>query len=309
MKIDLRDRVIVITGASSGIGAATAICAANAGMDVVIAARRDDRLASVATAVERTGRRCLPMRCDVRCDEDVQQLVDQTIQKLGRLDVMFANAGHGLKLSVMDTPIAKMREIFETNFYGTIRCVHLAVEAMRRMARDRHEAASRLSSAGSSGYVGHILICSSVVSEIGLPLAGAYCATKAAQDAIASALRAELASEGIYVTSVHPSTTRTEFIAQSRAHAAPEVTPEVTPEVVPEIPSKVDTEVLSTSLDKLPNQGRVFVQSPQQVAAAMVRCLKRPRPEVWPMTGTKLAMALCTAWPTLASWAMRRVIW
>lgn len=264
---NIRDKVIVITGASSGIGAATAVACAQAGMDVVVAARRRERLMGVAQKVEQQGRRALPIVCDVNEDKDVNHLMDQTVSVFGRLDGLFANAGGGLIAPVMETTDQMMRDLFETNFFGTLRCVRAAVLAMRRQA------------SGTKGC--HILICSSCVSEIALPEYGAYCATKAAQDSIAQSLRAELTHEGIYVSSVHPVTTDTEFFDRSTQRS-------------PDALNK-----------RIPHQ--FILQSADHVASHIVRCLRKPHPEVWPHLWTRFGVAICTAFPRLAAWAMDRI--
>ena len=267
MARNLQDRVIVITGASSGIGAATAICCAQAGMHTVLAARRADRLDTVADRVRQMGRRALPVVCDVARDEDVSRLVKQTQDAFGRLDVMFANAGVGLVASVLDTPDAMMRDLFEINFYGTLRCIREAVPAIRASVD------------GPGG--GHVLICSSCVSELSLPHHGAYCATKAAQDSITQALRAELDHEGIAVSSVHPITTLTEFTQSADRNS-------------PADGSK-------------PAAHRYVVQSADRVARSIVHCLRKPCPEVWPHLPTRFAMAICTAFPRLSAKALRKM--
>jgi short-subunit dehydrogenase len=264
---NLQDRVIIITGASSGIGLATALCCAQAGMHTVLAARRADRLDAVADRVRQMGRRALPVVCDVARDEDVSRLVAQTQDEFGRLDVMFANAGAGLTASVLDTTDTMMRDLFETNFYGTLRCIREAVPAIR-------------ASANNHGG-GHVLICSSCVSEISLPYHGAYCATKAAQDSIAQSLRAELDHEGIAVSSVHPITTRTEFF-ESAARNSP-------------------------ARGSKPAARKYVVQSPDRVARSIVRCLRRPCPEVWPHLPTRFGVAICTAFPRLSAKALRKM--
>jgi short-subunit dehydrogenase len=266
MKRTLRDRVVAITGASSGIGAATALECARAGMHVVLAARREERLEAVARQVRDLGRRALVVRCDVRNDADVEKLVAATLAEFGRLDVMFANAGYGLTLPVADTTDRQMRDIFETNYYGTLRAVRAALPPMRA----RHD--------------GHIVICSSAASEIAPPRYGAYAATKAAQDAIACALRAEVAGEGIFVTSVHPIGTHTEFFAQA-------------------------AEMSNGVID--PNGGGTPVavrQSPEHVARCIVRGLRRPRAEVWPNPWSRLGIAVVTAFPGLGARALRRMM-
>ena len=258
--------MIVITGASSGIGAATAVACGQAGMDVVLAARREDRLSEVASRLERQGGRALVMPCDVQCDEDVARLFDRTLDRFGKLDVMFANAGYGIFSKVAETPPRLIRDVFETNFWGTVRCVQAAVPIMR------------------SNGGGHLLICTSAVSEIGLPMYGFYAATKAAQDAIAGAMRAELSTEGIVVSSVHPIGTATEF------H---DVVCRVSPDGYGDVG-------LNTPAN--------LVHSAEKVAGSIVRCLRRPCPEVWPSVGARFGLALTTAVPRLSAWAMRNLI-
>jgi len=261
----LEDKVIVITGASSGIGAATAIACAEAGMNVVVAARREEELRQVAARVEQMGVGALPVVCDVRQDDDVQRLIDTTIDTFGRLDVLFANAGYGIFGSVMDTSDRQVRDIFETNFFGTVRCIHAAVPAIRRTSEQ-----------------GHVVICSSAASEISVPMYGFYAATKAAQDSIGGAMRAELYSQGIYVTTVHPIGTRTAFfdiVKQKSVNAG----------------SGLNTPTAMT-------------HSSERVADAIVRCLRRPKPEVWPSVATRFAVALVTAVPSIGAWALRRIL-
>lgn len=268
----LTDNLILITGASSGIGAATALACARAGMDVVLAARRVEKLQGVAKQIETIGRRALAVACDVNRDDDVERLFDQTWQTFGRLDAAFANAGYGLFGSVLDTGLQTHRDIFETNYYGTLRTVRAAVPYLRKTDSDNP----------GSGLK-HLLICSSVVSEVGIPMFGAYCATKAAQDSIAGAMRAELADEGITVTSVHPVGTATEFGEQAREHSTD-----------------------NAASQRGSNTPKAFEQTAGHVADKIVKTLRRPRPEVWPSTLARYAAALTTASPRLTAWALRR---
>ena len=264
MRCDLTNRVIAVTGASSGIGAATAVACAAAGMDVALQARREERLQEVAAQVEKTGRGALIVLGDVDRDEDVDRLIAETTSRFGRLDAVFANAGFGLFGAVADAAPQQARAIFETNFFGTMRLIRAALPVMRRQ--------------GS----GHILICSSAVSEIGLPMNGLYCATKAAQDSIASAMRAELADEKIHVSSVHPVGTSTEFYE------------------VLQIRSGLDGKNFNTP--------SALIQTPEKVARAIVRCLRRPRPEVWPHLWSRFGLALVTAFPVLNERSMRSMM-
>ncbi len=267
MARDLTDKLIVITGASSGIGAATALACARAGMDIVLAARRVEKLETVAEQIETIGRRALAVPCDVNRDEDVDQLFDQSWRAFGRLDVAFANAGYGMFGSVLDTDLQAHRDIFETNYYGTLRTLRAATPYLKQ----------------NQGGLNHLLICSSVASEVGVPKFGAYCATKAAQDSVAGAMRAELADEGIYVTSVHPVGTTTEFGEQARTKSTDK-----------------------QAAERGSNTPKALTQTAEHVANCIVRALRRPRPEVWPSPFARLAVALGTACPRFAAHIMRR---
>ena len=195
MSIDLTGHVIVITGASSGIGAALAVEAAGAGMNVVLAARRADRLDQVAEQVRRTGAEALVVPTDVSRDDDVARLVERTVEHFGRLDVMCANAGYGFRAAVADLDPDMHRAVFETNYFGTVRCVQQAIPVMKRQQS------------------GHIMIVSSIVGRIGLPMYAAYSATKAAQAAFAMALRVELERYGIHADTVYEQIDALEMLA------------------------------------------------------------------------------------------------
>ncbi|MFP4143615.1 MAG: SDR family NAD(P)-dependent oxidoreductase [Phycisphaeraceae bacterium] len=264
MKRNLEGKHILITGGSSGIGAATALACADAGMNVTLAARREAQMQDVAREVEKRGRRALALRCDVRSDEDVRNLFAASWDHFGRLDVLFANAGHGLCSAVLDTSDEQHRGIFETNYFGTVRCLREAAEPIRK----------------TPDGLKHMMIVSSAASEIGLPWYGPYAATKAAQDALAGALRGELADEGIAVTSVHPVGTRTEFF-----------------DVAAELAGRPS---------QGPNTPAAFTQSARHVAEGVVKTIRKPRPELWPMPGARFGLAITTAFPRLAAWVMRR---
>jgi len=264
MARDLTDKVIVIAGGSSGIGAATAEHCAKAGMHVVLGARREDKLRAIAERVEAHGRRALCVRCDVNSGEDVQNLFDQAWDTFGRIDAAFANAGYGLASGVLDTTDDEHRAIFETNYFGTLRVVRSSVPYLRR----------------TENGLRHLLICSSVVSEIGVPWYGAYSATKAAQDCIAGALRSEL-QDDIEVTSVHPSGTRTEFFDTAEKKAGGAGSGEI-------------------------NAPKMFTQTPGQVARKIVAALRRPRAEVWPLGIVRFALGFATMFPGLTNFALKR---
>jgi NAD(P)-dependent dehydrogenase (short-subunit alcohol dehydrogenase family) len=196
------EMVVVITGASAGIGAALARELGGRGARLVLAARRIDRLEGLNREL---GGGHLCVACDVADVEQCRMLVERAASWGGRLDTVVCNAGYGCCKPVARTTPAEMREIFATNLMGTTDVIHYALPHMERQeVRD--------------GWRGQIVIVTSVVARRGPPYFGAYAATKCAQLGIAEALRVELGPAKIAVTSVHPMGTDTEFfeVAQAR---------------------------------------------------------------------------------------------
>ena len=184
------DRVLLITGASSGIGAATARAASAAGWRVVLAARSHDRLRALA---EELGgpERALAVRCDVTDWEEQQHMAAAAIAAFGRLDAVFANAGFGAARGFLaDTP-EHWREMVLTNIYGAALTLRATIPALRE---------SR----------GHLLLTSSVAGRRVLP-GSLYSCTKHAVTAMGEAARQELDGTGIRVTLIEPGMTDTPF--------------------------------------------------------------------------------------------------
>jgi NAD(P)-dependent dehydrogenase (short-subunit alcohol dehydrogenase family) len=198
MPAELDDKVILITGASSGIGAATAVACAEAGMHVTLAARREQQLKDVARRCVEAGPPGIKAQwviCDVEDDKSVRRAFAESWTYFGRLDAIYA-------------------------------------------------------------------------------------ASKAAQKSLADGLRAEVAPRGMYVTSVHPIGTRTEFFVRA-ARRSGLAKPEM------HVPDR-------------------WLQDPMRIGRGVVRAMRYRRSEVWGSTGVRLAMALMNAVPPLKAWAMRR---
>ncbi|WP_434381809.1 SDR family oxidoreductase [Melittangium boletus] len=194
-------RVALITGASSGIGRATALAYAARGAQVVLAARRESALRDVAREVEARGGRALAVRCDVTREDDVARLLHETRAAFGGLDVLVNNAGLGLYGPVEGFSEAQLRRVFEVNFFALVRVTQAALPLLRARAPGAQ-----------------IINVSSVLGHRGLPLLGGYGASKAAVNLLTESLRAELAAEGIRVLLVSPGLTETEF-RDARLHA------------------------------------------------------------------------------------------
>jgi short-subunit dehydrogenase len=186
-------RVIAITGASAGIGRATALRLARQGAAVAICARRTDRLAAVAAEIAAGGGLALPIAADVTRAEEMDAFVARTVERFGRLDVMMCNAGFGIAGAIDDIAPEQMQKLMDINYYGTYHATRAALPLFRRQ--------------GS----GHLIMVSSIVGKRGVPYMGAYSATKFAQVGLAECLRSELVGTNIHVSVVYPVSTETEF--------------------------------------------------------------------------------------------------
>ncbi len=181
----LNGKVVLITGASSGIGAAMAREFARRGADVVLMARRKERLEALALEVRARGRRALCFRCDVTVDGDLEAGVAQTLEELGRIDYVVANAGFGVAGAVHKLTLEDYRRQFETNVFGVLRTVHATRDAL-------------IASRGSLAIIG------SVMSYLTLPISSPYAMSKHAVRALAGSLRGEMAKYGVAVTLIAP---------------------------------------------------------------------------------------------------------
>lgn len=190
---DVAKKAAIITGASSGIGRATALALAQAGYAVVLAARRAELLAELAAQCSATGAEAAAVPTDVACERQVDDLVAGCVERFGRLDVMVNNAGYGIHARVHETTTEQMRRIFETNFFGVFFGCRAAAPVM----------------IGQGG--GHIFNVSSVIGKRGSPFNGAYCATKSAVCGLTDAMRVEMRDYNVRVTSVCPGLTDTAF--------------------------------------------------------------------------------------------------
>jgi short-subunit dehydrogenase len=189
----LAGRTVLITGASSGIGRETAREFARQRAHVVLASRRRDKLEALAAElVDYPGRR-LVAPTDVSDRLSVEALVRRTVEEFDTLDVLVNNAGAGLFAPVAEGSLENMHRLFNVNFWGAVHCIQAAVPYMRRQGR------------------GHIVNVASVAGKVAAPYMGIYSATKFALTAISDALRSELATTGIHVSTVYPGLTDTSF--------------------------------------------------------------------------------------------------
>jgi 3-oxoacyl-[acyl-carrier protein] reductase len=210
----LQGAVVAVTGASAGIGAATAYTLVEAGARVAVSARREDRLAKIVSDLGEDN--VVPVVGDVRDPALNDALVAAAVDKWGRLDTIVANAGIGSYGGILDLEDAALTEMVETNFLGTVWSVRSAVKQFR-----------------AQGDGGDIVIVSSVAGFRGGPDEAVYAGTKHAQVGLAGSLDRELREEGTRVTLVCPAGTATEFaIGTGRTEGSPQLDDYLRPEDV-----------------------------------------------------------------------------
>ena len=189
----IANKVIIVTGASSGIGRAVAVALARERARVVLVARRRPLLDSLAEEVQNDGGTALVLPLDLRDRSQVEKMILSTREQYGRIDVLINNAGFGYLGTVEETPATVVREIFDLNFEAPLLASQLVIPIMKAQGG------------------GHIINVSSVVGRRGLPLNGIYCATKFALQGISESLRLEVKDAGIDVSIVSPAATESEF--------------------------------------------------------------------------------------------------
>ncbi len=189
----LDGKVAVVTGASSGIGEATAEALASEGASVVVAARREDRLEDLKQRIEGSGGKVLAVECDVTNEEQAHDLIQRAEQEFGSVDILVNNAGVMLLSRIERGLSDEWRQMFDVNVLGLLYATDAAVEVMKRQ--------------GS----GHIVNISSVAGRKVRETGGVYSGTKWAVNAISEGLRMELLEDDIRVTVIEPGAVSTEL--------------------------------------------------------------------------------------------------
>ncbi len=189
----LQGKVILITGASSGIGEALARECARYGASVVLAARRKQRLDKLAEDINKFGGEALAVKTDISKEEDVRRMVTVTMKRFKHIDVLVNNAAYGVFGPVDEIPPKEMRRIFNVNFFGMFYCCRETIPVMKKQGK------------------GHIINISSIAGIIALPMTSAYNATKFAMNGFSDAMRRELSPSKIDVSVIYPGSVETEF--------------------------------------------------------------------------------------------------
>jgi NADP-dependent 3-hydroxy acid dehydrogenase YdfG len=198
MTIDLSNQVVAVTGASSGIGEATALACAQAGAAVALAARRVDRIEQLAQRIVEQGGRAIAVETDVGEESQAAEFVQRAASELGRLDVLVNNAGVMLLGPIENAPTEEWRRMIHANVFGVLYCTHAALPLMRQQ--------------GS----GHVVNVSSVAGRVARAGSGVYNLTKFGVGAFSESLRQEGVGIGVRVTLIEPGAVATELPGHNR---------------------------------------------------------------------------------------------
>jgi NAD(P)-dependent dehydrogenase (short-subunit alcohol dehydrogenase family) len=191
--MEIRNSVVLITGASAGIGLATARRFAAEGARVVLAARSADALERTAEELRREGKEALAVRTDMTSRADVERLAHVAYEHFGRIDILINNAGQAAAGTIADVEADHYRRIIELNLFGPLYAMQAVIPLMRQ------------------GGGGLIINISSMVSKMHIPGLGTYASTKAALNMLSDTARGELEPDNIRVITVYPRMTATDF--------------------------------------------------------------------------------------------------
>ena len=265
----LAEQVVLITGASAGIGEALARQLAQRfpGIRLVLTARRAERLEAIATACEKAGADILTIPADLTNAEQVAALIEKALAHFGCVDVLVNNAGYGQMGPIELIPQLAVERQFAVNVFAPVALIRTLIPAMRAQGG------------------GHIVNLSSIAGVVAFPIGGAYSATKFALEALSDSLRMELEPFNIAVTVIEPGPVATEFadVAKTQISDLPDPL---------ESPYKPAFETFATLEDQLEKQ----MWTSDRVATVMIKALtaKKPRPRYTAATGGDVLVFLMT---------------
>jgi NAD(P)-dependent dehydrogenase (short-subunit alcohol dehydrogenase family) len=257
----MRESVVLITGCSSGIGAATARRFRDADWTVYATSRDTDDLAALADAG------CHIDSLDVTVPDDIERVVDRIVDEQGRLDCLVNNAGFGQYGAVEDVPTERLHAQFDVNVYGPHRLLRAVLPHMRAQGR------------------GTIVNVSSVVARIAFALGGPYCASKHALDALSEALRQELDGTGVSVVNVEPGPVDTGFVERADAET----------DVLKRTDAYADLYRVFDDLKTASGGGPAAIP-PERVANRIVSAAERSKPPARVPVGLFARVLLATRW-------------
>jgi short-subunit dehydrogenase len=210
-------KTVLITGASSGIGEASALQVAAAGANVVLVARTREKLEATKERIEAEGGTAFVHPCDLSDIEDIERMADEVLAEHGTVDVLVNNAGRSIRRSVALSydRFHDYERTIQLNYFGSLKLIMKLLPAMREQKR------------------GHIINISSIGVQTNTPRFSAYVASKAALDAFSRCIASEIIDDGIHITTIHMPLVRTPMIAPTKMYDAfPTITPEEAAEMI-----------------------------------------------------------------------------
>lgn len=176
----MKDKVVIVTGASSGIGKATALRFAQSGAKLVIAARKVEKLEESAIVIQAAGAEVLSVQTDVSKEADCKNLIDQAVEKFGRIDILVNNAGISMRALLEDMDLTVIKNVMDVNFWGTVYCTKFALPHLLKQK-------------------GSVIGISSIAGYVGLPARCGYSASKFAMHGFLESLRSENLENDLHV--------------------------------------------------------------------------------------------------------------
>ena len=205
--MDFKNKIVLITGASSGIGRQTAIEFAKLGSSIILVARRKDKLEQVENELKQFNVKTLVCSCDVSKKDQVEKMSKIVLEKLNSIDILVNNAGFAIYGSVYDLSVNDIESQMETNYFGMVYCTKNFLPLMLEKKS------------------GHIVNVASVAASFGLPGIASYCASKFAMLGFSEGLKHELNGTGVGITVVSPIMVKTDFFDHPSFEKMPKYSP------------------------------------------------------------------------------------
>jgi len=238
--MDFKNKVVLITGASSGIGKQTAIEFAKLGSNIILVARRKNKLEQVENELKQFNVNTLVCTCDVSKKDQVEKMSKIVLEKFNSIDILVNNAGFAIYGSIYDLSINDIESQMETNYFGMIYCTKNFLPLMLEKKS------------------GHIVNVASVAASFGLPGIASYCASKFAMLGFSEGLKHELSGTGVGITVVSPIMVKTNFFDHPSFEKMPKYSP-----------TSLNSKTVAKAIVKASNSSRLEIITPSIVRIAV----------------------------------------
>jgi len=238
--VSFKNKVVLITGASSGIGRETAIEFAKLGANLILVARRKDKLKQTEDELKKYNVSISACQCDVSKKDQVKEMSETVLEKFSSVDILVNNAGFAIYGSVSDLSISDIESQMETNYFGMVYCIKNFLPSMLKKKS------------------GHIVNVASVAASFGLPGIASYCASKFAMMGFSEGLKHELKDTGIGITVVSPIMVRTNFFDHPSFEKMPKYSP-----------TSLDPKTVAKTILKAANSSRLEIVVPSVIRGAI----------------------------------------